>query len=353
MLKRLLVAVSATLALTANAGIADLLVPGPWSIGISIVRWLHEGSEKILYVEAVGEGNTLDQARQQGFRLAVEHAVGTVIASETEVRGAHIARDEIITYASGYVDRFEIVKQQQVGNRVQVQMKLWVKHNKLANRLLNKSETHGSIEGGRISAQLNSLQHERRSGDRLLNTVLADYPKRAFDIKLDNTRVFFDANRNGQLEVAFYLSWNKLYLDSIAEAVTAINQRPDCGRFPGCTGVTSEIKVIQPGFASNTVAYFDDKNAQELIRKEMVQSQPTIRLSILDTSGKEQFKQCLYAKELDYRSPSTLYYVQLGYNKVSINGQAVKRFNTFINLNSVPTAQLDKVEISIVRGPGC
>ena len=353
MLKRLLIAVSATLALTANAGIADLLVPGPWSIGISIVRWLHEGSEKILYVEVVGEGNTLDQARQQGFRLAVEHAVGTVIASETEVRGAHIARDEIITYASGYVDRFEIVKQQQVGNRVQVQMKLWVKHNKLANRLLNKSETHGSIEGGRISAQLNSLQHERRSGDRLLNTVLADYPKRAFDIKLDNTRVFFDANRNGQLEVAFYLSWNKLYLDSIAEAVTAINQRPDCGRFPGCTGVTSEIKVIQPGFASNTVAYFDDKNAQELIRKEMVQSQPTIRLSILDTSGKEQFKQCLYAKELDYRSPSTLYYVQLGYNKVSINGQAVKRFNTFINLNSVPTAQLDKVEISIVRGPGC
>ena len=353
MLKQLLVAVSAIVALTANANIVEMLLPTPWGVGIGIARWLHEGSEKLFYVEVVGEGNTLDQARQQGFRLAVEHAVGTVIASETEVRNDRTARDEIITYASGYVDRFEIVKQQQINSGVQVQMKIWVKHNKLANRLLNKSETNGSIDGGRISAQLNSLQHERVSGDKLLKTVLADYPRRAFDIELDNTRVFFDANRNGQLEVAFYLSWNKLYLDSVAEAITAINQRPDCGRFPGCSNVTSEIEVIQPGFASNTVAYFDDKNAQELIRIEMVRSKPTIRLSILDTAGTEQFKQCLHAKELDYHQPSTLYYVKLDYNKVSINGQAVKRFNTFINLNSVPATQLDKVEISIVRGTDC
>ena len=107
MLKRLLVAVSATLALTAHASLIELLLPTPWGVGIGIAQWMHEDSEKILYVEAVGEGNTLDQARQQGFRLAVEHAVGTVIASETEVRGARIARDEIITYASGYVDKFK------------------------------------------------------------------------------------------------------------------------------------------------------------------------------------------------------------------------------------------------------
>lgn len=190
MLKRLLATVSVSVALTAHASVVELLLPTPWGIGIGIVRWIHEGSNQVLYVEAVGQGSTQEQARQQAFRLAVEHAVGTVIASETEVRGARLARDEIITYASGYVDRFEIVRQQQVGNQVQVQMKIWVKHNKLANRLLNKSETHGTIAGGRISEQLKSLQHTRSSGDRLLNTVLADYPTRAFDIKLDHTRVF-------------------------------------------------------------------------------------------------------------------------------------------------------------------
>lgn len=153
--------------------------------------------------------------------------------------------------------------------------------------------------------------------------------------------------------MAFYLSWNQLYLDSVADAITAINQRPDCAGFIGCGSVTSQVTVIRPGFAINTVAWFDDKNAQNLIQKEMVQSKPTIRLTILDTAGKEQFKQCLYAKELDYRAPSNLYYVGLDYNKVSINGQAVKRFNTFINLNSLPADRLDRVDIAIVRGPGC
>lgn len=354
MFKRLLVAISTAIVLTtAHADVLSIFLPTPWTVGIGLIRWLAEGQEKILYVEVVGEGTTLDQARQQGFALAVEHAVGTVIVSETAVRNSRMVRDEIITYSSGYVDRFEIVKQQPVGNRIQVSMKIWVKHSKLANRLLNQSETAGTIDGGRISAQIQSLQRERTSGDRLLQSVLADYPRRAFDIELAPTRVFFDANRNGQLEVAFYLSWNKLYIDSMAEAVAAINQRPDCGRFPGCTNVTSEVAVNRRGFGSTTTAYFDDRNAQELIRKEMVQSQPTIRMVILDVNGNEQFKQCFYAKELDYREPAAWYYVTLDHNKVSINGQASKRFSTFINLGSVPANRLDKVEISMVRGSGC
>jgi hypothetical protein len=125
----------------------------------------------------IGEGATAEQARQQGFRLAVEHAVGTVVASETEVRNDRQARDEIITYASGYVDRFEVVEQQRVGNRVLVNMKVWVRPSRIANRLLNRSATAGGVEGGRISTQIQTLQHERTSGDRLLKSVLADYPK--------------------------------------------------------------------------------------------------------------------------------------------------------------------------------
>ena len=142
MLKRLLVAVGAVVVVTAAQGItiADVIRNPLLSTGITVARWIHEtSSEKVLYVEVIGEGSTIDQARQQGFRLAVEHAVGTVVASETEVRNDRLARDEIITYASGYVDRFEVVEQQRVGNRVLVNMKVWVRPSKIANRLLNRS----------------------------------------------------------------------------------------------------------------------------------------------------------------------------------------------------------------------
>lgn len=353
MLKRLLVAVSATLALTAHAGIPDFLIPGPWSIGITVARWIHERSEKILYVEVVGEGNTLDNARQQGFRLAVEHAVGTVVSSETEVRNSRMVRDEIITYASGYVDRFEIVEQQEYNGRVQVNMKIWVKHSRLANRLLNRSVADGRVEGGRISAQLESLKHERSSGDRLLKSVLADFPARAFDIRLEKTQVFMDNHRNGQLEVSFYLGWNQHYLDSISEAIERINQRSDCGRLPGCVNYAAEITVIKKGFAPNTVAWFDDVNAHNLIQREMVGSGPVIRLAILDSGGNEQYTQCLRAPELDVKGYAPGYYVQLDHNKLAINGQKVKRFNHYVNLSSVPPAELDQVKITIVRASNC
>lgn len=355
MLKRLLIAVSAVVVVTAAQGvtIADV-IRSPIGTGITVARWIYEASsEKVLYVEAIGEGATVDQARQQGFRLAVEHAVGTVVSSETEVRNDRQARDEIITYASGYVDRFEIVEQQRVGNRVLVNMKVWVKPSRIANRLLNRSATAGTVEGGRISTQIQTLQHERTSGDRLLKSVLADYPKRAFVIEMDRTQVIFDANRTGQLEIAFYLSWSRAYLESIAEALAAINQRSDCGGLFGCRNVASQIDVVRPGFGSTTQTWFNDRVAEQMVRKEMIQSQPTIRIAILDTAGNEQFKQCFYAKELDHRDHSAWYYVNLDYNKVAINGQAVKRFNTYIDLSRLPTASLDQVKITIVRGPNC
>jgi hypothetical protein len=354
MLKRLLVAVSTVLVLSsARADIVNMLIPGPWSVGITLVRWITSGPEKVLYVEVVGEGASLDEARQQGYRLAVEHAVGTVVASETEVRNSRVARDEIITYAAGYIDRFEIVNQQQLENRIQLRMKIWVKPSHLANRLLNESKAAGRVDGGRISNQIQTLVHERKSGDRLLQSILTDYPRRAFKVELEKTRVIFDANRNGQLEVAFYLSWSPEYLDSLAEAITAINQRPKCG-FLGCSNkATSEVSVSRRGFGSTTTALFDDNIAEQLIRTEMIQSQPTIRMTILDSAGNEQFKQCLYAKELDHRDHSSLRYVNLDYNKVNINGGAIKRFNTFVDLSRINSNKLDQINVSIVRGPTC
>jgi hypothetical protein len=355
MLKRLLVAVSTVVVVTAAQGItiADVL-RSPIGTGITVARWIYEtASEKVLYVEVIGEGTTVEQAKQQGFRLAVEHAVGTVVASETEVRTDRIARDEIITYAAGYVDRFEVVEQQRVGNRTLVNMKVWVRPSKIANRLLNRSATAGTVEGGRISTQIQTLQHERTSGDRLLSSVLADYPKRAFRIEMDKTQVIFDANRTGQLEVAFWLSWSPAYLDSVAEALSAINQRSDCGGLFGCRNVTSQIDVVRPGFGSTTQTWFNDKVADQMVRREMIQSQPAIRIAIVDTSGREQFKQCFYAKELDYRDHSAWYYVTQDHDRVAINGKAVKRFNTFIDLSRLPPSNLDQVKIDIVRGSNC
>ena len=52
-----------------------------------------------------------DEASAQAKRNAVEQAVGTLISSETQVENFELISDQVLTKASGYVKRFEILKE--------------------------------------------------------------------------------------------------------------------------------------------------------------------------------------------------------------------------------------------------
>jgi hypothetical protein len=349
-MKRLIATAVAVLCLAAPVAASPTQHLG---LALTVGQWLIKNSNRVYYIQVEARGRTEEEARRNGFALAVGQAIGTLILVERESTQQGLTKNEIASYSSGYVDNFKIINSRTDAGNTVLTMDVWVSHSAIATRVLGKSETAGRVEGGRISAQLQTLQHERTSADQVLRLVLADFPRKAFVVEMDKTRVLHDRNRIGQLEVAFYLSWDKRYIESMAEAVTAINQRSDCGGLIGCRDVASRVDVERAGFGSTAQAWFNDKVADQMIRREMIQSQPTIRMAIVDTAGKEQFKQCFYAKELDHRDHSAWYYVNQDYDKVAINGKAVKRFNTYIDLSRLPAASLDQVNISIVRGPNC
>ena len=349
-MKKLIVAAAliVSTAALAQTQIVELLRPSPWTIGIAIGKWVFKDQKKIFYVEVTAQANNLESARESAFRMAVERAVGTVISSEKEVVNFQLQRNEIITYASGYVDNYELVQQQTVNNQTQVQMKVWVSHSAISNRLLNVSRDAGSVEGGRISEQIRSVQRERESADRLLSTVLADYPRRAFDIRLEPTRVVMTDQRQGELHIPFVVSWNSRYINSITEVVTRINQKSDCNKlFRQCTGA-SMITVAGEG-----VGYFDDTAAYDLMHREMLLSRPQIQISIRDQFGTVQFRQCYSAPELDYSSYATWHYIELGGYRATINTSLTKRFTIPIDLAKMPTKSLDQVDIAVIRKSGC
>ena len=88
-----------------------MFMPSPAGVILSVGQWIYNGTEKIYYIEVMGEGRSPEEARNNGFRLAVEQAVGTIVASESEVNNTRLVRDEIISYASGYIFKYEIIKQ--------------------------------------------------------------------------------------------------------------------------------------------------------------------------------------------------------------------------------------------------
>jgi len=275
----------------------QLLLPSPLGIALSVGKWIYDVStkEQVYYIEVEGVGASSAQARSNGFRLAVESALGSLISSETEVQNGRINRDEIISYSAGFVDKFEIIQTRAVPEGYAVSMKIWVRRSALADRLLNRSEVAGQVDGPRASVQLQTINQERATGDALVLSVLNDFPKRAFDIELNRTDIIRN-NRSPQIEIPFTISWNQDYLKSLWVALETTAQKTS--NPVAIIGVGSGWGWIFKGYGGQ--ARFDDKNKYALLVNKMVGSSPSVLVSIKDSSRATLFSACYSYQELDH-----------------------------------------------------
>ena len=192
------------------------------SVVLSVIRIainLGSGRQDYVQVDVVSQGATVEQARLEGFRTAVNQAVGSVVATQTQTQNQRLTRDEIINYSSGFVDRFEILEQQDQGNRVQLKMRVWVAESRLAHRLLGQSYDSQQVPGGRIGAQVETLLEERQQGDRLIEAVMQDYPHRAFDVRVGKSRVKFDDYRRASIITDVTIRWDRRFTDAVRDTL--------------------------------------------------------------------------------------------------------------------------------------
>lgn len=265
-----------------------MLIPNPFGIVLTVGQWLVQDSKRIYYIKVVGEGDTPEQARVNGFRLAVEQAVGSIVLSETEVANGRIRRDEIISYASGFVDKFNIIKTDQVGARSRVTMEIWVGESSIARRLLNDSAGSGTIDGQRLATQVETLQNERLAGDRLLTPVLRDFPRRAFSVELERTQIDFDARRTLQLEVPVTVGWSGAYLTSLFEVLKRTSQDRITCWWPGDTKCRQQ--QAQQSYINNMA--FDDPVKVDAVVQYFTQNKPVILLKVVDQGERILQKSC-------------------------------------------------------------
>jgi hypothetical protein len=231
------------------------------SVVLSVVRIainLGSGRQDYVQVDVVSEGNSVEQARLEGFRTAVNQAVGSVVSTQTQTQNQRLVRDEIINYSSGFVDRFEILEQQNLGSRVQLKMRVWVAESRLAHRLLAQSYDSQQVPGGRIGAQVESLLEERQQGDRLIEAVMADYPHRAFDVKIGKSRVKFDEHRQAGIVTDVTIRWDSRFTDAVRDTLRRTN----------------------------------DPAKRVWVYQRAVQDEPTIQLTAVDSHGTVLQKEC-------------------------------------------------------------
>lgn len=355
---------------------ASFFVPGPISVVLQIGRWLTQDSRKIYYIEVESSGATFDAAKNEGFRLAVEQAVGSLVTSEAHARNGAMVRQETISYSSGYVDRFEVLDRTEVlgtRSRVTVRMRVWVSHSAIADRLLYQSRATTGIDGERAAVAAATVLNERQSGDRVTGAVLADFPSRAFDVTAESVRVSLDRNRQVQLEVPYRIRWNYNYLVSLGETLGATAQQPVagfCDRYPNDRNCASASYVLlisgRPPSGSgrwfgwnNTYGYQDSVRVDQ-IRQAVAATRPQVRLTVLDDANQTLFRRCVSHPELDHNigtQAPRMYFAEFQNSPVRavINGDLVIRAQESINIGS-DTRLLEnmyRVDVQVVRQGDC
>jgi hypothetical protein len=281
----------------------------------------------------------------------VEQALGTLISSETEVNNGRIVRDEIISYAAGYVDRFTIVETgATTSGQTAVRMKVWVARSALSDRLLNRTEKSNQVDGARASVQLDTLNQERVTGDALLSQVLADFPKRAFDIEFNRADIIRQ-NRSSQMEVAFRVRWNQDYLRSLWTALEATAYR---GPNP-----VSRIGVNNGSlFGFGGHASFDDQQKYRMLVSTFVSTQPAVLVTVRASGGEVIYTSCYQYQELDHQpryNVTTERFVRLSnYESYAyVDGSYRMRSRIQIPINPAVLNRVSQVDLDIVPQRQC
>lgn len=363
-MKRLLTALICACSITVHA--QQAYMPNPASALIVFAKLTSIEFQPVYYVRVKSTAPSESAAKTQAFKAAVEYTIGAVVSAETEVnaRDQQVVRNEIISYSAGYIHDYKVVELQNTSNGVTLIIDTWVKKSKIADRLLNESKGSGSVEGQRVSDQYKSLMHERTQGDRLIYSVLRDYPRRAYNVATMPTQAKIDSDRMITLSIPFKLSWNQDYINSLNEILEKTSEKNGAGF---CFFNPRECQYnyyvnlkMRPGAKGWVKIYgYNDTARYALFVRELVHSRPMALLTVKSQSGNVVHRACYNFAELsgeyNFYAPNGVYVENNPDNIVQINGYQDITAN--INLRMNPTQsnldQWEQVNVQIVRANQC
>ena len=303
-------------------------------------------------IQVTGEGSTFEEAKQNAFKTAIEFEAGAVVVSERESNNYKLIRNEILVYSSGYITNYKVISSVNTGNNVKVLVDVQVASNKLADRILGVGKEARTFDTDKHSNQYNSYLQGKQNGDRLLQQLLNDYPKKAYTLTQGVHQLKVDVNRNGIIEIPLELKWNYKFIESFNEALKILEDGSN-GLFQASpSNVTVMAKDPKDWVIGSKNHYkFNDMNTVSTITQTLQNNQPRILVSIKNLNNKIAFQQCYVPDSMSGKKPAfydasthiVLYGNRIEKNKIQLN---------FVNMHEV-IKEIQSIELSIVADNNC
>lgn len=189
---------------------------------VACLLFVTNASAQNKYIRVVGEGTTIEQAKENAFRAAVQQRAGAVVLSEQQSKFGKLDQDSVSMYSAGYVDDFKIVDITQNNSTIKITLDVQVAESKLLNQTLNTGKTNQSVNGDRAGAALDTFLDQKKKGDKLLATVLQTYPQNAFIITQQKFTLSVDSYRTATIHIPYSIKWNYNYIVAFNEAMSLL-----------------------------------------------------------------------------------------------------------------------------------
>jgi hypothetical protein len=163
-------------------------------------------NEKTVTLTVSGTGKTIEEAKTNALRSAIEQAFGAFISSKTEILNDNIVKDEIVSVANGNVQKYDVVSQVEIPNNGYA---ITLSATVSITKLTSFAESKGVVvefKGGMFAANM-KLQKINEDAELIaiknLTTVSFELLKKSFDYKLLVSEPKIVNNSNENYEIYF------------------------------------------------------------------------------------------------------------------------------------------------------
>jgi hypothetical protein len=263
----------------------------PLSLALTVGQWIMKGSQRVYFIQVEASAQNIVLAKQEGLRLAVNQAVGTLVLAESKIQNQELIRQDLTLYSSGYVEEFKILSEEKVGDQTRLVMDVWVAESKIANRLFALSKGEGVIDGSQVATQYQSILEERYQGDRVIQLVANDFPQKAFTVNMGKLS-WRMVGRDAEILVPAELAWNKDYMEAMYAALVQTRNGNQAANQRYQKNWPAVVAIKRPSDWFTTYASYADTKKVALLKERMILSLPTVQILIKNLEGHILYSTC-------------------------------------------------------------
>ena len=294
------------------------------------------------YARVLGTGKTFEEAKLNGFQLAVEIAVGAVIVTEKKSVNNTLVRDQVLKHSSGYVDDFKIIDQSQTNSGYSITMDVKVKSSKIAEVILNTGDKDtGVFDTQRIIAQYNTYAKERNDAENLIDNVINDYPKNALIVKKSPTKININNNRDMVLSIPYRLDWDNAWIESLLETLGRVSD-PKQSDDQTLSIIHKRFKPTLLSDYEEVTLHIDDYKIYKKVH-DKVWSKIYVVITLEDINNRTMYVECSF-KFPEFKSLPGNAGGYVGNPEITIlkDSTLFKNFGKIHHVNITPTTDINK-----------